>query len=185
MALWHGFKQYAVDLGLKIRTELGLSAFDRLDADKLADRYRVTVVSFDQVNCSPETLQHFTCNQWRSLSGFAIPVDGMMAVALNPSHTEARTRSTFTHEISHVVLNHESKVRLTRDDNCIYGDVDQEDEARWLGAELLLPREAAKRAVLRDITEDQVRERFGVSRELARWRMNICGGKNIRRRIGR
>lgn len=185
MALWHGFKQYAVDLGLKIRTELGLSAFDRLDSDKLAARYNVTVVSFGEVGCAPEALQYFTHDNWRSLSGFALPVDDMTAVALNPSHTEARQRSTFTHEISHVVLSHESKVRLTKDDSCLDSDLDQEEEARWLGAELLLPRESAKRAVLQDISEDQVCQRFGVSPELARWRMNISGGRTIRQRARR
>ena len=41
MAHWHGFKEYAVDLCLKVRTQLGLTAFQWLDVLALAAHYKL------------------------------------------------------------------------------------------------------------------------------------------------
>jgi hypothetical protein len=185
VAYWHGFKQYAVDLGLTVRAKLGLTAFDRLDLAALAAHYKVPVLGFDQLGCPAEALRHFTGERWRGVSGYLLPVDGEMAVVFNPSHPKSRIRSTITHEFAHLILNHEFSVLVTGEEGCAFGDEDQEDEAKWLGAELLLPREAAKRAVLRGVSLEQLSENFDVSVELARWRMNVCGGWTILQRARR
>lgn len=182
MAHWRGFKEYAVDLSSKVRGQLGLSAFQRLEVSALAAHYNTPVIGFDQIDCDPRALQHFTVNRQRSLSGFVLPVDDGFAIVVNPCHTEHRVRATVGHEFSHLILNHEFSVLLAGDEGCAFGDKDQEDEAKWLGAELLFPRQAARNAVWQGISLEQVSETFGVSIELARWRINACGARKILQR---
>jgi Zn-dependent peptidase ImmA (M78 family) len=73
-------------------------------------------------------------------------------------------------------------LRLTGEDTCLSGHADHEDEAAWLGGELLVPRDAARRLVFRRIGEDDAAAMYGVSIEMVRWRMNICGGQQMQRR---
>jgi hypothetical protein len=185
VAHWHGFKQYAVDLGLKVRRNLGISASQRLDVIALATYYKVPILSFDKIGCPLEALHHFTVSRWSKVSGYLLPVDGQLVIIYNPTHPKQRIRATISHEIAHLILNHEFRVLATGDDGCIFGDKDQEDEAGWLGAELLLPREAAKRAVINGDSLSQLSDQFDVSIELARWRTNICGARKILQRARR
>ncbi len=182
MALWHGFRQYAVDLAVKVRSRLGLSSFDRLDIWQLAGLYDLPIVSLDQLTSAPEAVQYYTQVNETRLSGFLVRVAGGPVILVNPAHSGERIASTITHEVSHCILCHESKLRLTGEDSCLSGDPDQEDEANWLGGELLLPREAARRLVFRRIGEEQAADMYGVSVEMARWRMNVCGAGQMQRR---
>ena len=58
----------------------------------------------------------------------------------------------------------------------------EEDEAAEISGELLIPFEAAKRLARQKATDDEVALRFGVSPELARWRMNSTGARIIAQR---
>lgn len=183
MALWHGFKQYAVDLGLTVRRQLGILPSQRLNVYELAEHYGISLVNFGQLGCTLEALHHFTVGHWKSVSGFLLPVDGAFAIVTNPSHSALRIRATIAHEVAHFILNHEFSVLAATDEGCVFGDEDQEDEAKWLGAELLLPRPIAKKAVLDGMPLHEVSKKFGVSIELARWRTNISGGYKMRQRV--
>ena len=182
MALWRGYREYAVTVAERVRTKLGLTAYDQLDIFKLAAYYGITVVRFDEINCGDEVIKHFTTKGWRQLSGYILPVGDQLVMCLNPLHSEERIRSTMGHETSHVILNHEFDLLLTAEKACVSGSKDEEDEADWLGAELLFPRAAARRAVLRSIPIEQVCQHYGVSFEIARWRTNICGAKKMLKR---
>jgi len=183
VALWHGYREYAVTVAEKVRTNLGLTAYDRIDMFKLATYYGITVVRFDEIDCGDAPLEHFTTTRWQQLSGYILPVDeNYLLMSINHLHPEERIRSTMGHETSHVILNHEFNLLLTEEKICAGGSKDQEDEADWLGGELLLPRKAARRAVFNKISIEQVRQHFGVSIEMARWRINICGAQEMTRR---
>ncbi len=185
MALWHGFRQYAVDLGLTVRRRIDISPSRRLNLRALADHYGLALVDFGQIGCTIEALHHLTVDRWKSVSGFLLPVDGKFAIVTNPEHSAFRIRATIAHEIAHFILNHEFGVLATGDDGCIFGNEDQEDEAKWLGAELLFPRAAAREAVLNGFSLNDISMRFGVSVDLARWRTNISGAHRMRQRARR
>ena len=89
MAYWRGFKQYAVDLGLKVRGNLGISAFQRLDVIALAAYYNVPVVGFDKIGCPLEALHRLAVDKWGKISGYLLPVDGQLAIVYNPTHTSS------------------------------------------------------------------------------------------------
>jgi hypothetical protein len=52
---------------------------------------------------------------------------------------------------------------------------DQEDEAAWLGATLLLPRPALLWMRYRGMLEEAATQHFGVSPDLLRWRIRMTG----------
>jgi Zn-dependent peptidase ImmA (M78 family) len=55
----------------------------------------------------------------------------------------------------------------------------QEEEAAEIGGELLIPIEAAKKLARRKATNEEVALQFGVSVEMARWRMDATGARLI------
>jgi hypothetical protein len=81
--------------------------------------------------------------------------------------------------MSHLVLEHEFiQVLLTTDGYRAFNP-DKEDEADWLGGELLIPHAAAERAARLDWDDEQVAEAYDVSVPLARMRMNYSGARRI------
>jgi Zn-dependent peptidase ImmA (M78 family) len=182
VGLWHGFRQYAVDLTIKVRKRLGLSPFDRLDPWQLADLYDLPIVALDQVPAAPSTIRHFSVTNSSRLSGMLLTAAGQQVILINPAHGGERIASTITHEVSHCILRHDSTLRLTGDDKCLLGDADQEEEANWLGGELLVPQAAARQLVFRGVAQADAAAFYGVSVEMVRWRMNICGARQILRR---
>ena len=83
MALWRGFQTYAVDLATKVRSCLGVSLHEQLDARQLAAAYGLSIVSFDQLSSVSEAVRYFTETHTRQLSGFVAQVDSQGATAVS------------------------------------------------------------------------------------------------------
>ena len=80
--------------------------------------------------------------------------------------------------MSHLVLEHKfGQVMLTADGYRAFSQ-DKEQEADWLGGELLIPYAAAERAARLDWDDEQVADTYDVSIQLARMRMNYSGARN-------
>ena len=86
------------------------------------------------------------------------------------------------HEMAHVVGEHKFGTSLVSERGCRTADKVQEGEAAEISGELLIPSEAARRLARMKATDDEVALRFGVSPELARWRMNATGARIIAKR---
>lgn len=56
-----------------------------------------------------------------------------------------------------------------------FWDSEIEEQASWLGAALLVPRDAALQMVLAGCTVSQIADRFGVSEALCKWRIAQTG----------
>ena len=94
----------------------------------------------------------------------------------NPLSSEGRRTSDLAHELSHVVLDHElSSVETLGDFTFLTCNPDQEDEANWLPATLLLPRELLLREAWKRSTARQIATRYNVSEHMARYRLNVTG----------
>lgn len=184
MTLWHGFKSYAEKLATRIRDGIGSGPDDALDVESLVERFAIDIVRLSDVP-DQEAAAHFQGPAGSKLSGMVLPVDGRHLMVYNDTHGEARIRSTFTHEASHVVLNHDFRPKLIDGRHCDTPHRDQEDEAAELGGELLIPRRAARTAVLDHMSPEDLAEHFNTSNELAQWRMNLSGGPQIRKHRSR
>lgn len=80
------------------------------------------------------------------------------------------------HELSHLLLRHETR-QLERIGELVFFtcDPDQEEQADHLGATLLLPRPLLVAGLARGPSIGAIAETYGVSEQLARWRVNATG----------
>jgi Zn-dependent peptidase ImmA (M78 family) len=97
----------------------------------------------------------------------------------NDAHPLTRRRSTMGPELAHIFGEHTFGTSLVNERGCRLANQAQEAEAAEIGGELLIPFEAAKLLARRDATNEEVALRFGVSPDLARWRMDSTGARLI------
>lgn len=91
------------------------------------------------------------------------------------------------HELAHILLGHDpARVDVAEDGSLVLFtyDTDQEDEAKWLAACLLLPRAAL--LVIRKQGGDlkSAAKDYGVSQVMLQYRLNVTGvGHQMRRTV--
>ena len=166
----------------EVRAELGLEPMDALDPWQLAELYGVPVVALGALPLDSSIREHFHNVRPHVFSGALLPHRTGAVIVENDAHPLARRRSTMGHEMAHVVGEHKFGTSLVNERGCRTADKVQEDEAAEISGELLIPFEAAKRLARQRATDDEVALRFGVSPELARWRMNATGARIIAQR---
>jgi Zn-dependent peptidase ImmA (M78 family) len=169
-------------LAVELRAEIGLGPMDALDPWKLANEYGVEVFGLTALPLDHGAREHFTITRPDVFSGALIPVGNGAVIIENDAHPEARRRSTMSHELAHVVREHRFGASLVNERGCRLADQVQEDEAAELAGELLVPFEAAKLLARRRATNEAVALQFGVSVEMARWRMDATGARKIAER---
>ena len=170
-------------LALELRDEIGIDGHARFDPYLLADEYGVDVFQLSEVGCSTEALAHFQVDRPATFSGALVPVGDGFVIIENDSHDAARRRATAAHEMAHVALGHPFATFLVNERGCRTANDDHEREATELGAEMLLPTEAAKRLACRQVTDTEAAEFYDVSLDVARWRMNATGARLYARNV--
>src|SRR4051812_28695557 len=109
-ALRRGFKARAEKIAAETRGELGLSSLDRFEPRVLAEHLAIPVVSLPALalfGASAEAIQHFMQTAPGDFSAMTI-VDGHYRLIVeNPRHSHARRSSSLSHELSHILLEHE------------------------------------------------------------------------------
>jgi len=103
----------------------------------------------------------------------------LTAIIVNPSHALTRQRNDLMHEVAHAELKHvPSRVEVSKNTGLLllsdYSE-DQEHEADWLAAALLLPREALAHHRARRSTISEIAELYGLSEKLCEWRLRTTG----------
>ena len=166
----------------EVRAELGLGPMEALDPWQLAELYGVRVVALGALPLDHSIREQFLRVGPEVFSGALLPHRPGAVLGANDAHPLARRRSTMGHEMAHVVGEHRFGTSLVNERGCRTADKVQEDEAAEISGELLIPFEAAKRLARQKATDDEVALRFGVSPELARWRMNSTGARIIAQR---
>ncbi|WP_165854586.1 ImmA/IrrE family metallo-endopeptidase [Streptomyces sp. V2] len=132
--------------------------------------------------CSPAALDYFSSTGAGKWSAALVPAGTGCFILVNSSHTPQRCRSNIAHEMGHLLLEHEFSGVLVSDGGCRSLDPAmkiQEQEAHDLSAELLIPKSAAIKAAFDNLAGTQVAQRFDVSIEFARMRMNASGARTI------
>lgn len=169
-------------LAAELRAEIGLAPMEALNPWALAELYGVPVIALSDLPVDSVVLQHFTVDRREVFSGALIPVGRGAVIVENDSHPDARRRSTLGHEIAHVAGEHKFGTSLTNERGCRMADAAQEAEAAEIAGELLVPFDAAKTLARQQASNEEVALQFGVSVELARWRMDSTGARIIAQR---
>ncbi len=179
--LERGFKTWAENLSLSIRSELSLPAHAALSPHRLAEHLDVQIWTPRDVpgitDAMLRQLLHTDPDGWSAVS---CAVAGKVTVIYNPQHSAGRQNSDIAHELAHVLLEHEpSKIVMSHDGAMVMRSFDpkQEEEANWLGWSILLPRPALIRAIKARKSVDDIAQEWCVSRQLVEFRIRMTGAR--------
>lgn len=173
-----GFKADAERRSQAARELLGLEPIAKLCPWIYADKLGISVIGADELDLAPAHAAQLLKHDSESWSGMTLDEDGIQIVVLNSSHGKNRQASTLMHELAHLILGHApASVNLSPSGLTLLSEYsgDQEEEADWLGAALLLPEPALLHHRSMGLSLTQISELFGVSGELCAWRCRMTG----------
>lgn len=172
-----GFKAEAERVAASVRSELGLGLRDRLDPMLLANHLSIPVVGVLELASKfpvGNFHRYFSAVDPDSFSAITIFRGYHRLIVHNDAHHPNRQASNLAHELSHTLLEHEP-APLADPGGHRFWNAEVEEEATWLGAALLLPRDAAFAMVKTGLTTPDVAAHFGVSEDLCQWRIRQTG----------
>lgn len=179
-----GFKARCEQAASRYRKRLGVSLEDPLPYRQLAHELDVILwTPGDVPGLDPETVRQLSVTGAGAWSAVTVRLDGKHVVVVNTAQNERRIPNSVVHELAHIILGHPaSRADISEDGHLwlsTYGR-EQEREADWLAAAMLLPREGLLPCFARCRNISRTADRFKVSVELVRWRLNATG---IRRQL--
>lgn len=182
-----GFAGEAERLAEDVRADLRLSNLVALSPFALLESLDIPVLPLRQLaelTADPKLYQavyYLQQEESSSLSALTVFDGSRRLVVFNDAHLPERINSDLCHEAAHGLLMHEPAPALGLG-GCRTWDGTIESEAQFVAGTLLVPGKAARYAAKAEWSLDQVAKRFGCSVSMARWRDNVSGAKNIRRR---
>ena len=181
-----GFKSRCEQMARSLRVGLGLGPSDPLDPYTLAGYLGVAVWAVTDLELSQKDKTQLVDVDPDSWSAVTVSAYGRDAIIVNPAHRGGRHSSDLMHELAHLLLRHEPSTVFLMEgsDFALRGyNPSAEEEANWLAAALLLPREALVRISSQRTATDNACWDYGVSEQMLRFRMNVTGvNSQFRRR---
>lgn len=182
-----GFKAEAERISASAREALGLAPSAPLSPWVYAEHLGVVVLDFDSLDLEASDYDQLVRMDPDSWSGLTLKVGKTYGIVINPAHGAGRQCSSLMHELSHILLKHvPARVEVSTTGLLLLSDYsdDQEDEADWLAAALLLPRESLLRARRSGHDNARISSDFGTSTQLCEWRLRMTGIDTQLRRSG-
>ena len=175
MALPRGFKADAERTAARLRSEIGVQVTDRLDLSKAADSQGVRIISADEL-VPIEQLKEIERIQAYAFSACTFDINGRYVIVYNPLRSAPRQASDIAHEFAHILLEHDlTEIQNLNGITFRTCQPDQEEQATALGGTLLLPRPALLGEAHREATVEQIARKFGVTKQMAQFRLNTTG----------
>ena len=174
----HGFKAQSERTAAAARIALGLKSHAPLDPWVFAAHLKVKVLEFQTLGLPVRTARQLTVIDGDSWSAMTLQVDGVFAIVINPAHAITRQRSDLMHELAHIELRHSpARVEVSATGLLLLSDYsdEQEQEADWLAAAFLLPREGLVRFRAARKSTGEIATHYGVSESLCEWRLRMTG----------
>lgn len=171
-----GFKAEAERIAERTRTQMGLHPGDRLPVEELARHVNVEIISADKLvnRVKLHALEEIQPGAF-SAATFHMQ-DGRTVAVFNPFNSPKRTNSDISHEIAHLLLGHDVReIQQLRGYTFLSCDPEQEEEANWLAGCLLLPRKLLLNEAIKGTSVEALADRYQVSSEMARFRLNASG----------
>jgi len=175
-----GFKTEAERLSCELRAQLGLSPNSMLPANALIAHLGIILVEPIQIpGMSSEIIHDLNkgSDHWSAFTFY--DKCGHPIIINNPIHAPTRRESDLMHEVAHVLRKHKTaKIGFLLGSTSLVlrsYDEGQEDEAKFLGACLQIPRKGLTWAIGRRMDNTLVAAHFGASEALVRFRRNITG----------
>lgn len=183
----YGFKAEAERISAGARELLGIKRSDPIDPWAYASVRGIVVLEMAELNLEDHHRDQLLVKDCESWSGLTLKLGDRFYVLVNPAHPLGRQRNTLMHEVAHIHLGHTPlRVDFSSSGMMLLSDypVDQEDEADWLAAAILIPRDELYSLRRAGRNSDEIASLFGVSRQLADWRIRMTGVDTQLRRAG-
>jgi hypothetical protein len=184
-----GFKTWAEEIALRVRSKLKLLSADPLDPFQLAGLLSVVVLGPDELCGLPDACrQRLSNDHSENWSAITVANGKHHLIVINKAHAPTRRNSDLAHELAHVILGHEPSMMFASPGSGIAlrtHNKEQEDEANWLAGSLLLPRDALFSIRRRRLTDEEACQEYGVSLAMLRFRFNASGVDIQLRRAGK
>lgn len=184
MNLRRGFKSDANWYANAVRQELGLKPHDPLCPWELAAHLDLEILAVsDFVEKVPDAVAYLQSRSGRSeFSAVTTDFGTHRVIIHNDAHDRKRQAANLAHEIAHALLIHQF-LPLKEASGARNYNREIEEEASWLGPTLLVSDSAAL-AIASGIAASRftlgaASDRYGVSLDLLRMRLNVSGA-NIR-----
>ena len=184
----HGFKAQSERSAAAARIALGLRPNAPIDPWQYAKHLSVTVLDFEALGLSRQSYRQLKINDPDSWSAMTIQLNAKFAIVMNPVHALTRQRSDLMHELAHIELRHSpARVEVSLTGMLLLSDYsdEQEQEADWFGAALLVPRDGLMKLRAARKTPTEIAAHFGVSEALCQWRIHSTGVDTQLRRAHR
>jgi Zn-dependent peptidase ImmA (M78 family) len=149
-----------------------------LDPWAYAAHLKVTVLDFHKLGLAPAVVRQLIQVDQDGWSAMTIQEEQAFGIVLNPAHAMTRQRSDLMHELAHIELRHvAARVQVSETGLLLLSDYseDQEQEADWHAAALLLPRDGLIHLRGQQKSSDQIAVHYGVSKQLTEWRLRMTG----------
>lgn len=173
-----GFKAEAERSAVAARRALGVGFHAPLDPWAYAAHLKVVVLELARLGLAAQVVRQLTVLDDDGWSAMSIQVNGAFAIVVNPAHAITRQRGDLMHELAHIELHHAPvRVEVSESGLLLLSDFseEQEQEADWLGAALLLPRDGLVRMRAGRKSVAEIASYYGVSEALCEWRLRMTG----------
>jgi len=173
-----GFKAQAERTAAAARNALGLRPNAPIDPWSYAAHLNVRVLDFSQLGLPTRAVSQLTVVDGDSWSAMTLQIDRTFAIVLNPAHAITRQRNDLMHELAHIQLGHTpARVEVSETGLLLLSDYsdEQEQEADWLAASLLLPRDVLVQLRSAGRSAADIASCYGVSEALCAWRLRMTG----------
>ncbi|MBK8945440.1 MAG: ImmA/IrrE family metallo-endopeptidase [Ignavibacteriae bacterium] len=181
--LRRGFKAWADDKAIEYRKKLNLYYYDPLPAKKLATLFDVLLITPDKLlHDNPKYLSILSQNGSSEWSAITVRnQENKYVVVHNQKHSKSRQESNIMHELAHIICNHEPEEFEARENFPFQFlrnyNTNQEEEAKWLGACLQLPRKALEWSFKQGMNETDIVDFYNASSSMVKFRINTTGIK--------
>jgi hypothetical protein len=176
--LRRGFKSEADAYAREYRKELSLRPHDPLCPWILAQYLEIPVDPLSAYTEIPEAVAYFMEQDRESFSAVTLCDTYRLRIIHNDSHPPLRQASNIAHELGHSILGHIARPVLDKH-GCRHFDVEQEDEANWLGPALLISKEAAFHIAKTKMSVVEASRVYLVSEQVITMRLNMSGARKI------
>ncbi len=177
--MWRGFKTWCETTAARYRADIGLKPQEPLDPEALAAHLGVVVWRPEEVpELSGSSLRQLTNQDPDSWSAVTIRHGDTNLIIVNSAHAQTRQRSSLSHELAHIMLDHEpGRIDLSPAGHLLLNSYEreQEDEADWLSGALLVPRAGLVIAYRSNTDPRILANRFQVSVDMLNWRLRMTG----------
>jgi Zn-dependent peptidase ImmA (M78 family) len=174
-----GFKAEAERIATDTRLELGLRRTDPLDPAVLAEHLDIPILTMEELQSYSEGgtdfCRYFSHLDPESFSAVTVFVRKYRRLIVhNETHHPNRQVSNISHELSHTLLEH-TPTAVVASNGQRFWNSEMEQEATWLGAALLVPRQGALELAKDGATRTEIAAHFKVSEALCSWRVAQTG----------